>query len=391
MEKGNYSSKLCRHFGLCGGCRLQDVPYPNQLRRKEELCQRLAEEAGIDLPQQPIVPSPRIYYYRNKMEFTFQERAGELRLGLHCRERKREVFDLQECLISSPAVPAIVSIAHRFARESGLPAYDVFRHTGFWRNLVIREGKFTGELMVNLVTTSRGSPDLEPLADLLFSLKIQEKVVSLIQTENDSLSNAVVPQRIRIIRGRDYLEETLDGLTFQISPFSFFQVNPFIIRLFYRKLLKYLDPGGGETVCDLYCGMGPVSLVLAGRVGSVLGIEKEEESIAAARRHADLNRISNVTFLAGEARKVLWERKEKLRDRIDIMVINPPRAGLSKKVRKRVKEIRPRTIAYSSCNPATFFANLPDFLEDYAVEVIQPFDFFPHTPHLEILGILRLK
>ena len=137
--------------------------------------------------------------------------------------------------------------------------------------------------------------------------------------------------------------------------------------------------------------MGPVSLVLAGRVNKVLGIEKEEESIAAARRHADLNKISNVTFLAGEARKVLWERKERLRDRIDIMVINPPRAGLSKKVRKRVKEIRPRTIAYSSCNPATFFANLPDFLEDYAVEVIQPFDFFPHTPHLEILGILRLK
>ena len=123
----------------------------------------------------------------------------------------------------------------------------------------------------------------------------------------------------------------------------------------------------------------------------MLGIEKQEESIAAARRHAALNGISNVTFRAGEARKVLLEERESLRDQLDIMVINPPRAGLSKKVRKRVREIRPRTIAYSSCNPATFFANLPDFLEDYAAEIIQPFDFFPHTPHLEILGILRLE
>ena len=391
METDNYSFKLCRHFGQCGGCRFQDIPYPDQLLRKEELCRKLGGEAEIDLPLLPIVPSPQIYYYRNKMEFTFADQGGELRLGLHCRDRKREVFDLQECLISSPAVPVIVEAVRRFARESGRPAYDIFRHTGFWRNLVIREGKFTGQIMVNLVTTSGGNIDLRPLADLLFSLKIREKITSLIQTGNDSLSNAVVPQSISVIRGKDSLEERLDGLTFQIAPFSFFQVNPFIIRVFYRKLLEYLHPGGEETVCDLYCGMGPISLVLAGGVNRVLGIEKEEGSIAAARRHAALNKIENTTFLAGEARKILLEERENLKNQIDIMVINPPRAGLSKKVRKRVKEIRPRTIVYSSCNPATFFANLPDFLEDYTVEIIQPFDFFPHTPHLEVLGILRLK
>ncbi len=391
MEIANHSSRLCRHFGLCGGCRLQDIPYADQLRRKEELCLKLRKEAEIDTALQPIIPSPRIFYYRNKMEFTFADQGGELRLGLHCQNRKREVFNLQECLIASRSIPAIVSDIHRFVRESGLPAYDVFRHTGFWRNLIIREGKFTKQLMINLVTTSRGSPNLNQLAELIFSSETEEEIVSLIWTENDSFSNAVIPESFRVIRGRGYLEEILDDLTFQISPFSFFQVNPFIIKIFYRKLLEFLHPHGEETVIDLYCGMGPVSLVLARRVKEVLGIEKEVTSIEAARLHAGLNKITNVTFLSGEARKVLLEKRENFRDQIDIMVINPPRAGLSKKVRKRVKEIRPRVIAYSSCNPATFFSNLPDFLESYTVEIIQPFDFFPHTPHLEILGILRLK
>jgi len=389
MEKGG--EKLCLHFGRCGGCRFQDIPYGEQVRRKKVFCRDLWEAAGRPGQLQPPIPSPRAFYYRNKMEFSFSGGAGEVICGLHHATSKRRVIEIRQCLLFSPDVGAILSALGGFARRSGLPAYDSYRHRGFWRNLVLREGKFSRQLMINLVTTSRGDIDRGELERTVSNLKTENAIVSLLWTVNDRPSDAVIPERVEIIAGRDFLEERIRGLTFRILPFTFFQVNPFILESFYDLLLELLPPGGDEKILDVFCGTGTISLVLAPRAGEVIGVELNEEAVAAARINAELNGIGNIDFIPGRARQVLLELRQSWKGNIDVVVANPPRSGLGGKVIKRIGEIEPESIVYSSCNPKTFFAEAGAFLKDYDLEIIQPFDFFPHTPHLEMLALFRRK
>ena len=380
---------ICRHFGECGGCRLQDREYPLQLREKDERCRKLLQNSGIKGAMQSIVPSPRPFYYRNKMEFTFYHDGGELVCGLHRRDKSRSVFQLQECLIFSEDIPLIMATVIEYARKSGLPAYHPYRHQGFWRNLVVREGKFTGQIMVNLVTSSKGDFDEDAFREAFDGLPTKKRIVSLIHTVNDSLSNAVIPERVSILMGESFFEEKVFSLFFRILPFSFFQVNPFILEVFYRKLHTVLNLQGRETILDIFCGSGTLGLVLSSRARSILGIELDEAAVENARSNARLNRIGNLTFIAGKASRVMVENRDHWPGKFDLVVVNPPRSGISKKVVKRILEINPERVVYSSCNHKTFFVQAALLLDRYNLETVQPFDFFPHTPHMELLAVFR--
>ena len=380
---------VCKHFGECGGCRFQDREYSLQLEEKDATYRRLLADSGIKTDLREIIPSPQPFYYRNKMEFTFYHDGGELVCGLHRRDKNRSVFQLEECLLFSEDIPIIMNAVMEFARKRGLPAYHPYRHQGFWRNLVVREGKFTDQIMVNLVTSSDGDFDEDNLRAALDGLPTKNRIVSLIHTVNDSLSNAVIPERVTILTDSSFLEENVFNLSFRIPPFSFFQVNPFIMNVFYPELHRVLDLQGSENILDLFCGSGTIGLVLSSRANSILGIELDEVAIENARSNARLNRIENLTFITGKASKVMVENREDWPGRFDLVVVNPPRSGISKKVVKRILEINPERVVYSSCNPKTFFSQAEWLLERYHLETVQPFDFFPQTPHMELLAVFR--
>ena len=379
----------CKHFGYCGGCRFLDREYSLQLEEKDERCRELLQDSGVKANLQEIIPSPQPLYYRNKMEFTFYHDGGDLVCGLHRRDKNRTVFQLEECLLFSEDIPVIMAAVMEFARNRGLPAYHPYRHQGFWRNLVVREGKFTDQIMVNLVTSSQGDFDEDALRETLDGLPTKKRIVSLIHTVNDSLSNAVIPERVTVLAGSSFLEEEVFNLSFRIPPFSFFQVNPFIMNVFYPELHRVLDLKGNENILDLFCGSGTISLVLSSRANSILGIELDEVAIENAHSNARINRIENLSFIAGKASKVMVENRNDWPGRFDLVVVNPPRSGISKKVVKRILEINPERVVYSSCNPNTFFQQAGWLLERYQLEIVQPFDFFPQTPHMELLAVFN--
>ncbi len=387
----NEPASICRHFGECGGCRTQDVPYADQLAAKAESLEELRAAHGLPPVILPPVPSPVLWHYRNKMEFSFGERDGRIVCGLHHAARKKELVDLAECRIFSPAAGPVLSAVREFARKSNLPAYHPYRRAGFWRNLVLREEKNGPGLLVNLITTSGGEPDWDGLKAGLAGLGLPRPVSTLIHTVNDSVSDAVIPERTFLLDGPGYLEETVALWRFRIPPFSFFQVNVFLLPEFYRHLNGAAALSGEEDALDVFCGLGPISLLLARRARTVYGIEREEATVENARLNARLNRSENAVFIAGPARRVLLDNAWRWRDTIAVAVANPPRSGMGTKVLKRIAELAPRTFIYSSCRPESFFPEAALFLDGYELESIRPFDFFPHTPHLETVGVFRRK
>lgn len=382
-------AKICRHFGECGGCRFQDIPYDLQLQQKEDRCRLLRDQAGLETELRPIVPSPGIHYYRNKMEFTFGDENGRLACGLHRRDQNRSIFQLSECLISSPDVGPIVEAVTAWARQSGLSAYHPYRHQGYWRNLVIRESKFSGGLLVNLITSSQGELDQEGLLADLESQPFGARISSVLHTINDSLSNAVIPQSWTTLKGEPFLDETISGLIFRILPFAFFQVNPAIMEIFYREMKDILRLEGREKILDIFSGSGAIGLVLSREAESILGVELDPEAVANGRFNAERNGLGNLDFLEGKAARVLAENRHQWPGRFDLVIVNPPRSGISKKIAKRLRELAPDRIVYSSCNPETFFSQVELLAETHRPTILLPFDFFPHTPHLEMLAVFE--
>lgn len=382
---------ICKHFGTCGGCRFQDRDYQTQVVEKNSYCQELLLEAGIKTELKEVIPSPLPFYYRNKMEFTFYHEGEDLVCGLHRNDKSRSVFQIEECPIFSRDLPIIMDAVMDFAQRTGLPAYHPYRHQGFWRNLVVREGKFTGQIMVNLVTSSQGKINQGAFRDTLIGLRTNKRIASLIHTVNDSLSNAVIPERVTVIEGQSFLEEKVFNISFRIPPFSFFQVNPFILEIFYPELHNILDLQGKENILDVFCGSGTIGLVLSARAKSILGIELEEAAVENARSNAGINRIKNLVFIAGKASRVMAENRNHWPGTFDIVIVNPPRSGISKKEAKRILEIGAERVVYSSCNPKTFFSQAELLLDHYQLKMVQPFDFFPQTPHLELLALFAEK
>ena len=384
----------CPHFGRCGGCRLQDLHYDEQCRTKQrQVVEVLARIGGLsDPPVRAIAPAPERFGYRNKMEFSFHPGpGGEPLLGLHERGGYDRVFALETCLLPSPLTVEIVRWTARFAAERRWSAYHPVRHQGVARFLAVRHLQATGECAANLVAASDDLPGLEEWA--LGIAGRSDEVRSVTLSINRSRANVAFGEESRVLRGRDHILERLHGLEFEASANAFLQTNSRQAEALYGEALAQARLEGGETVLDLYCGAGTLTLVLARAAGQVVGVESVPEAVSAARRNAERNRIANARFVEGEARRVLreWALGERPgRPAAEVVVVDPPRAGLHPRVVARVAELAPRRVVYVSCNPATLARDLKDFVaRGFRVAEVAPFDLFPHTPHVEC--VVRLE
>lgn len=377
----------CPHFGPCGGCVWQHVTYDAQAAAKEAIVrENLAPLGGLrDVDVRPIVRMAAPWYYRNKMEFSFHPDG----LGLHRRGAFDKIVPIETCYLESPRANIILAEVQAFAREAGLSSYDPRSHTGVLRQVVIREAKGTGEVMVALVTTAPEVPGLRGLADRLIAAV--PEIVSVVHGTNAGPSDGAPLTGITIVAGRAYIREMLAGLTFRIGLETFFQTNTAQAEHLVDIVEADADLRGGETVFDLYCGVGTFSLALARRAARVYGIEIVAPAIEAARDNAVLNAVENVEFAAGDVRHVLPEMTARA-GRPDVLVLDPPRSGAGARVMRKVASTGAPRIVYVSCNPTTLAPDLKELIaEGYAVRHAQPLDMFPHTYHVECVVLAEKR
>jgi 23S rRNA (uracil1939-C5)-methyltransferase len=383
----------CPHFGVCGGCSFQDLQYAKQLELKEDYLVRTLEKIGrvsLDgVERDPIVPSPSPYFYRNKMEYAFAGPSGRIHLGLRERmsplERyKKRTAALRVCPIFSPAAAELFPIFREFADGTGLAAYEPMAREGFFRNLVLREGKRTGEVLAVLVTRSGQRLDLEKLAGRIAAEA--PRVKSLWSVENDRVSDVVDYACKRHVFGEITIEERLGGLRLKIYPESFFQPNPGGAEILYSRIVGEAQRLGARRALGLYCGSGSIELSLGRADVKVVGIDSEPMNIRAAEENGRLNDIRNCRFIEGRVEALL---KGPDFGSFDLLVIDPPRAGISGKGMRHILGLGIPNMIYVSCNPGAFSRDTRLLLDHgYRLLKLGCFDFFPQTPHLETLGFL---
>ena len=386
----------CPHVQHCGGCRFQDLDYAAQCRLKErQVRETLVHLGGLaDPPVRPITPAPEPFHYRNKMEFSFHPGAdGAPILGLHERGTFDRVFAIETCLLPSPLTIEIVRLTQRVAAERRWRAYHPRHHDGVVRYLTVRHLPATDQCAVHLVAASDEVPGLPEWAQAVAGLSPAVRTVSLLL--NRSRANIAFGEEERLLRGSPAIVERLLGLEFEVSANAFLQTNSRQAEALYTAALDVADLTGNETVLDLYCGTGTLTLLLARALarGTAVGVESAPEAVARAVENAARNRLPNARFVAGEARRVLreWARGERAGAvRPDVVVVDPPRAGLHPRVVARIAELTPRRVVYVSCNPATLARDLKDFAPlGYRLVEVRPFDMFPHTPHIECVSQLE--
>ena len=382
----------CPHFGACSGCLFQNLDYGLQLELKERYLRQMLEEAGVAEaagPVRPITPSPDLYGYRNKMEFAFGERLDDLVLGLRekvtaRRQTFRRTLPLDECPIFGPVVKRVFPVVLDFAREKNLAGFEPATCKGDLRHLVLRQAKRTGELMAVLVTAERPDTDFTGLAERLSAAAPELK--SFIHVTNNRGSDIVEHEKIRLVAGAPFIEETLAGLTFRIYPQTFFQTNTAGAELLYRRIRDEASLSPESRVLGLYCGSGPIELSLAAAAGTVTGVDSSPANIANAVENAMINRVDNVGFLPGTVESLVGGP---LREPADVVVVDPPRVGLTGKALRGILDLGVPAVVYVSCNPISLARDLRAFLDaGYKVVSLSPFDLFPHTPHLETLAVL---
>jgi 23S rRNA (uracil1939-C5)-methyltransferase len=402
-----YAPPFCPHFGLCGGCQWQDLAYEEQLHWKrlqvQECLQHLAGLRPGDIALPVASPQPR--YYRNKMEFTFAPRPwlppeefaaglnpdqGACALGLHVGAAFDRVFNLEQCFLQSPQTAAIVKEVRRWCGESGLPAYNTRTHQGFWRFLVLREGKRTGQTLVHLVTSDQG--EAAAVDALAGHLKAGfPAITTLVHSLSQKKAQVAVGEVSRTLWGPGHIEEQFGGLRLRISAQSFLQTNTLAAEALYEAVSRLGGFTGQETVWDLYCGAGSIALFLASRVRRVVGFELVAEAVEDAYVNCRLNGVDNCQFLAGDLKERLLEqvRGPQRMPLPEVVITDPPRAGMHPQVVQALLALAPRRIMYVSCNPATLARDLALLQEGYDILTVQPFDLFPHTAHIEC--VVRLE
>ncbi len=382
----------CPYFGRCGGCRLQHVAYPAQLAFKEKQVRDCLERLG-GLPPfelRPILPAPEVLGYRNKMEFTVAPSPAGPALGLHAADRYDVVIDIDRCLLQSDVMNTLLAETRAVARARLLSVYEATAEgegRGLLRFVTLREGRRTGEAMVNLVAAA---PDVETLTPVAQHLRARvPSTASVVLNVNAKKASVAVGTEEHLLLGRDTITERLGEVTFQISANSFFQTNTVQAERLFAVVEAACALTGTETVLDLYSGTGAISLLLARKSRHVYGIELAAAAVADAVRNARANGIENCTFLPGEVRHVL---PELLRQgvRADVVVADPPRAGFHPKALSALATLAPARLVYVSCNPATLARDVGDLVrQGYALEWVQPVDMFPQTPHIEAVARLR--
>ncbi len=382
----------CAHFGACGGCRFQHLDYATQLELKARHLLRTLEEAGIAgaaAVTRSITGSPDLYAYRNKMEYAFGEKHGTLALGLRekvtaSRQTYRRTMPIRECPIFGPVVGRVFPVLVEFARENRLEGFEPATRKGHLRHLVLRQAKRTGELMVILVTADLPEIDLPALAGRL--AEAVPELRSFVHVVNSRGSDLVEFERTSLVAGIPFIEEKLAGLSFRIYPPSFFQTNTAGAELLYGRIRGEAPITKESRVLGLYCGSGAIELSLAAAAGQVTGIDASAVNIANAVENALVNRIDNAAFVPGTVEALLAEPR---REPADIVIVDPPRVGLTAKALRRTVALGAPAVVYVSCNPGSLARDLRGFIDaGYRIASLSPFDLFPHTPHLETLAVL---
>jgi len=383
---------LCEHFGLCGGCSLQNLLYEKQIELKKEYflqcLKKIGEfEEGIDIDE--FISSPEIFYYRNKMEFAFGFENKKIVIGL--RERslpykkyKKQVVPLKKCTIFSKSVEKIFPVVSDFFNLIKLPPYDPFTKEGVLRHLVVKESKNKKGIMIIIVTKSGINVDFSKLVNLLTE-EVKE-IRSIYRVENDQVADVVAYEKKELIYGDPFIEEKMDDLIFRIYPETFFQPNTKCAEILYKKIQENIEEK--SRVLGLYCGTGPIEITVSKRAKEVTGVDWDISNINTAFENCQINQIKNCVFFTERVEKFL---NRDVSEYFEYLIIDPPRSGLSPKSLKKILKNRIHKVIYISCNPSTLARDLKNFKSNgYCVKKIFLFDFFPHTSHLESLVFLEL-
>ncbi|HUT63107.1 MAG TPA: 23S rRNA (uracil(1939)-C(5))-methyltransferase RlmD [Anaerolineae bacterium] len=390
VEGVKRTAAKCTHFSQCGGCRWQDVPYDVQCKLKAKIVREsIGQIYGIEpIDDIDIVPSPDIFFYRNKMEFSFDRRPKEekLQLGLHESGRYDRVFDVSRCFLQSDISNRIIEVTRNFALEHGLSAYGLKSHVGLLRFLMIRDGKNTGDVMVNLVTSVEEFRQERTFCDYLLN-EIPE-VTTVIRSINKRTGSVSTGEEREVLSGDGLLKDRIGKFMFEISPDSFFQTNIHQAEKLYDTISEFSNLTGTENLLDLYCGTGTIGIYLAEKVGKVTGVEMVDEAVSDARRNAEINGINNITFISGQAEKTISESMGKF----DVVVCDPPRAGIQPGVMRHLVRMRIPRMIYVSCNVRAIPGDLEMLLlAGYLIKKIRVFDMSPHTPHIETVLLLEIE
>jgi 23S rRNA (uracil1939-C5)-methyltransferase len=387
---------FCADYDRCGGCALQHLSYPAQLVEKRRLVvdalARIGAVADADALVAPVAGMENPHAYRAKVQLPVSGTAERPQIGFYARG-SHDVVDAAECRVQHPVGDAVRDAVRDWMRDHAVSPYDEHRHVGLLRHVVVRVGFATGQVMVGLVTNGSGLPavpalvrDLESAVARFTGMNLE----SVFLDENTARTNVVLGGNVRILHGRPFIEERLSGLRFRISPLAFFQVNPPQTEVLYAAVVEAARLTGSETVYDLYCGTGTISLFLARKSKRVVGIESVAPAVEDARANAALNGLDNLEFVVGEVESVVPERYSR-GERADVVVVDPPRKGCDPRLLDTLVEMGPARIVYVSCNPATLARDVARLAEaGYRVSSVQPVDMFPWTTHVEaVVSLVR--
>lgn len=403
----------CQHFHDCGGCSWQNLPYDKQLSYKEDIVRETLEHLTPvedamrrQLPGRvlKIIPSPQVYHYRNKLELSFgyasmrsEEKAGKRiffdenpSVGFHRPNDWSTVLPIGECHLYDEQIGSLLADVRRFMQDTKLPVYNPKNHKGLLRTLLLRRGIHTEEHMLCFLVNAR-KKELEPLFQYFMRFAGRPGLKSLLIIENTGLNDKPEQPKVHALVGKQTITERIFDLTFDISPFSFFQTNTLGTEKLYQAISQGADLQMRDTVLDAYCGMGTIGQYLSRFCQKVVGIESHPSAIEDALRSSGKNRISNISFYKGRTEQILSEQlKSGGKYAFDVIVLDPPRAGLHPQATQAVIAHSPRTVVYVSCNTATFARDLGEFLKaGYDLRTVQPVDMFPHTPHIETVSVLQ--
>jgi len=388
----------CPYSDYCGGCNWQFIKYEKQLEYKHALVRDLLNHIGkvTDFRIPYVLPSPRILGYRNKMEFSFSDRRWllpqersekrdnkDFALGLHMPGTFDKIIDIEGCLLQKEKGNEILREVKRYVRDSGIPAYGLRSHRGFWRYLVLRHSHCFDEWMVNIVTSDEKGPPVHALATILGD-RFKE-ITSIVNNINTRKGGTAVGEWERILAGEGNIRDKIGGLTFEISVNSFFQTNTPVAERLYESVRDFASLSGKETVLDLYCGIGTASIFLASQASRIIGVDISNGALADANRNCELNGIDNCEFLCGDVSVLLSQ----VDIEPDLLVTDPPRTGMHRKVIDQILRFSPEKIVYISCNPATLARDIALLKEGYRLEEVQPIDLFPNTYHIECIAKLE--
>ncbi|HUU40209.1 MAG TPA: 23S rRNA (uracil(1939)-C(5))-methyltransferase RlmD [Desulfatiglandales bacterium] len=399
IEKSPYRIDApCPYSNYCGGCNWQSIQYEKQLEYKhaivEELLSHIAKETNFQVG--PVLPSSQLFGYRNKMEFSFSDRRWllpqeinekkedkEIALGLHVPGTFDKIINIDRCLLQKEIGNDITMEVRRYANLSGVPAYGLKSHQGFWRYLTLRSSHYFNEWMVNIVTSEHRSSPVQMLASTLKG-RFKE-IASIVNNINARKGGTAVGEWEKVLAGERSIRDKIGSFTFEISANSFFQTNTLMAEKLYHWVKAFSSLTGKETVIDLYCGIGTISIFLASEASRVIGMDISNSAIEDARRNSLLNGVDNCDFQCGDVMMLLSQ----ITAPPDLLVVDPPRTGMHKKVIDQILGLLPDQIIYISCNPATMARDIALLKERYMVERVQPIDLFPHTYHIE--SIVKLE